>query len=91
MMGAGMCNTLFSSAGTKLFYIGPEGWLEPFFWTLANSLGHEYHVFYTCTTEIYAESERNAIVLEPKDFLRFYLASNPVGQSPPASDDFDCL
>jgi hypothetical protein len=72
LMGAGMCNTIFSSVGTKLIYIAPEGWSEPFFWTLANSLGHEYHVFYSQTTGLHAEPEKNSMVFSPKEFFETY-------------------
>jgi hypothetical protein len=41
-----MTNTLFSAVGTKLLYLCPSGWIEPFYWDLAAMCGHDYGVFY---------------------------------------------
>jgi capsular polysaccharide biosynthesis protein len=43
-MGAAMTNTMFCPPGTKLVYLAPAGWREPFYWDLAAACGHEYHV-----------------------------------------------
>jgi len=42
IMGAAMANTLFCSEGTRVIHFAPEGWLEPYYWDLANVCGHEY-------------------------------------------------
>ncbi|MGN6366223.1 glycosyltransferase family 61 protein [Asticcacaulis taihuensis] len=41
-MCAAMCNSIFSAAGTKLVYLSPVEWMEPFYWDLASTLGHTY-------------------------------------------------
>lgn len=46
IMGASMCNTVFSPKGTKLVYLAPNGWVEPFYWDLACLMDHEYTVLY---------------------------------------------
>lgn len=43
-MGAAMVNTVFCAPESDIVYLAPEGWLEPFFWDLAEVLGHNYHV-----------------------------------------------
>lgn len=42
LMGAAMTNTIFSPAGCKVGYLAPQGWQEPFYWDLANVMGHPY-------------------------------------------------
>ena len=42
VMGAAMTNTLFCPAGCRVGHLAPEGWIEPFYWDLANVLGHVY-------------------------------------------------
>lgn len=44
--GAAMTNTLFCRPGTPVVYLGPEGWVETFFWDLATVMGHRYHALY---------------------------------------------
>jgi capsular polysaccharide biosynthesis protein len=46
IMGAGMANTLFCRPGTPVVYLAPETWLEAFYWDLAATRGHPYHVLY---------------------------------------------
>ncbi len=41
-MGAAMCNTVACRAGVKLLYLLPEGWVEPFYWDMAEVLSHDY-------------------------------------------------
>lgn len=45
-MGAAMTNTIFCAPGTDVVYLAPEGWVEPFYWDMAEVLGHNYHVCY---------------------------------------------
>lgn len=75
LMGAGMCNSMFSPPGTKLYYIAPNGWEETFFWNLANQLGHEYHVYYSNTHSRNSNPEENDFNLDVEEFLDFYLDS----------------
>lgn len=46
IMGAAMCNTLFSKPNIKTLYLAPSGWIEPFYWDLAANLNHDYNVIY---------------------------------------------
>ena len=46
IMGAAMTNTLFSSPQTRLIYLAPAGWAEPFFWDLANANRQTYEVIF---------------------------------------------
>jgi hypothetical protein len=46
IMGAGMGNTIFAEPGIPTVYLAPTGWFEPFYWDLANGLGHEYSVLF---------------------------------------------
>ena len=46
VMGAAMTNTLFSPAGCRVGYLAPEGWTEPFYWDLANVMGHPYFTLF---------------------------------------------
>lgn len=46
VMGAAMCNTIFTQCGVKILYLAPNEWMEPFYWDLASALGHEYSVIY---------------------------------------------
>ncbi len=41
-MGAAMTNCLFAREGATTVYLGPEGWLEPFYWDLAAVRSHRY-------------------------------------------------
>ncbi|WP_240008187.1 glycosyltransferase family 61 protein [Pseudaquidulcibacter saccharophilus] len=46
IMGAAMCNTIFAPTNLKTIYLAPNEWVEPFYWDLAASMGHEYNVIY---------------------------------------------
>ncbi len=41
-----MTNTVFSPAGCRVGYLSPEGWTEPFYWDLANVMGHPYFALF---------------------------------------------
>ncbi len=43
VMGAAMCNTVFSRPDASVIYLAPDNWVEPFYWDLASVLGHNYH------------------------------------------------
>lgn len=43
-MGAAMTNSVFAPVGTRLLYLAPHGWPEPFYWDLAAVRQHEYNV-----------------------------------------------
>ncbi len=45
-MGASMTNTVFASAATKLIYLTPAGWIEPFYWDLALARHQSYRAVY---------------------------------------------
>lgn len=45
-MGAAMTNTLFCRPTTTTLYLAPAGWIEPFYFDLAMTRGHEYQVLY---------------------------------------------
>jgi hypothetical protein len=46
LMGAAMTNTIFCPAGARVGYLAPEGWTEPFYWDLANVMGHPYYTLF---------------------------------------------
>lgn len=46
IMGAAMTNTLFSSPQTPVIHLSPAGWMEPFFWDLADANGQRYEVMF---------------------------------------------
>jgi capsular polysaccharide biosynthesis protein len=72
LMGAGMCNSMFSAPGTKLIYIAPNGWEETFFWNLANQLGHEYHVYYSEMNKEKEQPEENTFNLNVAEFFAHF-------------------
>ena len=73
VMGAGMCNTVFSRPGVTVVYIAPDGWEETFFWNLANQLHHAYYAYY-CETNLETKvPEANTLSLDVKDFYSFFL------------------
>ena len=73
IMGAGMCNSLFTPSGATLLYIAPNGWEETFFWNLANQLQHDYHAYY-CNTNLESDTpEANTLLLDIEDFYEFFL------------------
>ncbi len=45
-MGAAMTNTVFCRPTTTMLYLAPAGWIEPFYFDLAMTRGHEYQVLY---------------------------------------------
>ncbi len=45
-MGAAMTNTIFAPDDATLVYLAPAGWLEPFYWDLANARRQRYRVLY---------------------------------------------
>jgi capsular polysaccharide biosynthesis protein len=74
VMGAGMCNSLFTPSGSTVIYIAPEGWEETFFWNLANKLEHKYHAYYSRTNMESEIPELNTFALNTQDFYAFFLA-----------------
>ena len=45
-MGAAMTNTVFAQRPATIVMLGPEGWVEPFYWDLASARGDAYHACY---------------------------------------------
>lgn len=45
-MGAAMTNTVFCRPTTTTLYLAPAGWIEPFYFDLAMTRGHDYRVLY---------------------------------------------
>ena len=45
-MGAGMTNTVLSTRPLIIVMLGPEGWIEPFYWDLAAVRGDKYVACY---------------------------------------------
>ena len=45
-MGAAMTNCLFAKPATWTLYLGPEGWVEPFYWDIAAVRRHHYLAVY---------------------------------------------
>jgi len=73
VMGAGMCDSIFTPSGATVLYIAPEGWEETFFWNLANQLGHGYHAYYCKTNAESDIPEINTLSLDLEDFYAYYL------------------
>ena len=67
-MGAAMTNTLFCRPGTRVLYLAPEGWLEPFYWDLAAARGHAYAACYGQAGE--GEPHFSPFAVTPRDLER---------------------
>lgn len=50
-MGAAMTNTVFCRPTTTTLYLAPVGWIEPFYFDLAMTRGHDYRVIYGPVTD----------------------------------------
>jgi len=73
-MGAAMCNTVFCAQGSRLIYLAPLGWLEPFYWDLAASCGHRYAACYGRATDPDVEPHESNYEITPgqvASILRF--------------------
>ena len=46
LMGAAMTNTLFCRPMTPVLHLAPRGWIEPFYFDLAQVRGQRYHALY---------------------------------------------
>lgn len=46
VMGAAMTNCVFSAEGTTEIHLACEGWIEPFYWDLADGCNHIYYGIY---------------------------------------------
>jgi hypothetical protein len=66
IMGAAMTNTTFCAPNTDVIYLAPEGWMEPFYWDLANVVKQRYHV-------IYGINQKNNFII-PK-LIQYYLSN----------------
>ncbi len=64
-MGAAMTNCLFAKDATTTIYLGPEGWLEPFYWDLAAVRSHRYVACFgpTCSGDLPAHL--SSYVIDP--------------------------
>jgi hypothetical protein len=67
-MGAAMVNTLFCAPGADVVYLIPEGWVEPFYWDLAEVLGHTYHACYGPTDQTGNPPHQSAFAIPENTF-----------------------
>jgi hypothetical protein len=51
LMGAAMTNTLFCRPTTPVIHLAPRGWIEPFYFDLAQVRGHRYHALFGATDD----------------------------------------
>ena len=64
-MGAAMTNCLFAREGTLTIYLGPEGWLEPFYWDLAAVRSHRYVACFGPTNSGNLPAHLSSYVIDP--------------------------
>ena len=76
-MGAAMTNTVFCRPGTRLVYLAPEGWTEPFYWDLAAVRGHVYSVVYGAVVEPSPHIHLSDYVVPWRTLLALLPPANP--------------
>ena len=69
IMGAAMTNTLFCRPHTRLLYLAPRGWIEPFYLDLAVVRGHGYRILYGEPHEIEAAPFASSFSVEVEHVL----------------------
>ena len=67
VMGAAMTNTIFCPQGTRVGYLAPSGWIEPFFWDLAATLKHPYAVAFGKGRDLSLPAHERDFELSPID------------------------
>lgn len=65
IMGAAVVNTVFCAPTTKILYLAPSGWMEPFYWDLAAVLRHKYIVVYGARENLRAEPFLDDFSIDP--------------------------
>ncbi|GAC1558068.1 MAG: hypothetical protein NVS2B5_20470 [Beijerinckiaceae bacterium] len=65
IMCAAMANTIFCRPSTKVIYLAPSGWQEPFYWDLASVLQHEYTAVYGKRAGIHADPFFDDFLIDP--------------------------
>lgn len=68
-MGAAMVNTLFCRPGTRILYLAPETFTDPYYLDLAAARGHRYGVCYGKAVDP-ARPSQSDYVLDPGHFAR---------------------
>jgi capsular polysaccharide biosynthesis protein len=64
-MGAAMTNALFCDPGTTVLQLAPEGWVEPFYWDLANVCGHAYTTLFGAVSNTTVEPHTASFTIDP--------------------------
>ncbi|GJD50303.1 hypothetical protein OPKNFCMD_3042 [Methylobacterium crusticola] len=76
VMCAAMANTIFSPPKSKIIYLSPIDWYEPFYWDLAATMSHDYHAIYGAREGKVPEPFLDDFVIDV-DVLRQVIASVP--------------
>jgi capsular polysaccharide biosynthesis protein len=63
-MGAAMTNTVFCEPGTVVLQLAPEGWIETFYWDLANVCGHSYIAVFGSVTDPTIEPHMSSFAID---------------------------
>ncbi len=66
VMGASLCNVVFSPPGTSVIVLSPNDWAEPFYWDLATVLGHEYVAVHGKRAKMYTAAHLDDFWIEPE-------------------------
>ena len=84
-MGAAMTNCLFAGPGAATLYLGPEGWIEPFYWDVAAVRGHRYMACYGPVQDPAVPAHLNSYTIDLAALERMLdraLASAPAAARP---------
>jgi len=68
IMGAAMCNTIACKPGTRLLYLAPEDWVEPFYWDMAAVLSHDYTAIAGRRANIAEPAHHDHFRIDPRMF-----------------------
>jgi capsular polysaccharide biosynthesis protein len=67
-MGAAMTNAIFAPDHATLIYLAPAGWIEPFYWDLANARRQRYRVLYGRSLTTNRPPHESDFLIDPATF-----------------------